>query len=239
MSPVPSVSIDNSSLALDRIRDLIAALPADSDRRLPTERALVATLGISRRAVRRALEVLAAEEVIWRRQGSGTFAGPRPSIAVDHMVAASDGADFFEVMEVRLRIEPQLAQLAALRARPEAIARMHQIIDRLYQAHDADAYELWDSTLHREIAVAAENRLFLTIFDAMDRIRCDDAWRAVRDRARNTASLVASRQQHEAIVVAIAARDPVQAGAAMLEHIQALNDHVLRLTTMGAISHAS
>lgn len=232
-------TIDNSSLALDRIRDLIAALPADGDRRLPTERALVATLGISRRAVRRALEVLEAEEVIWRRQGSGTFAGPRPSVAVDRIVAASAGVDFFEVMEVRLRIEPQLAQMAALRARPEAIARMRQIIDRLYQAHDADEYELWDSTLHREIAVSADNRFFLSVFDAMDRIRSDDAWRAIRDRTRNTASLVASRQQHEAIVEGIAAHDPVRAGAAMLAHIQAINDHVLRLTTMEAISHAS
>ena len=236
---MPADAVDNSSLALDRLRALVSALPADGDRRLPTERALVETLGISRRAVRRALEVLEAEEVVWRRQGSGTFAGLRPSMAVDQIVRASTGIDFFEVMEVRLRIEPQLAQMAALRASPEAIARMREIIQRLYQAHDADAYELWDSALHREIARSTENRFFLSIFDAMDRIRSDDAWRAIRDRTRNTSSLVASRKQHEDIVEAIAARDPVQAGEAMLAHIRALNDLVLRLTTMGALSHAS
>jgi DNA-binding FadR family transcriptional regulator len=236
---IPADIIDNSSLALDRIRAVIAGLPADGDRRLPTERALVETLGISRRAVRRALEVLEAEDVVWRRQGSGTYAGPRPNSAPDRLVDATSGFDFFEVMEVRLRIEPQLAQMAALRATPEAIAGMREIIQRLYQAHDADAYELWDSALHHQIARSAANRFFLTIFEAMDRIRSDDTWRAIRDRSRNTSSLVASHQQHEAIVEAIAAHDPVQAGEAMLAHIRALNDNVLRLTTMGALRDAS
>lgn len=239
MIPVPADAIDNSMLALDRIRALMADLPDDGVRRLPTERALADTLGISRRAVRRALEVLEAENMVWRRQGSGTFAGPRPNAAVDQLVAASTGTDFFEVMEVRLRIEPQLAQLAAMRASPEPITRMRTIIQRLYQANDADAYELWDSALHREIARSAGNPFFLTIFDAIDRIRSDMAWRAIRERSRDTSSLVASRKQHEDIVEAIAARDPVRAGDAMLAHIQTLNDLVLRLTTMRAFSHAS
>jgi len=218
---------------------LVAGLPVDGNRRLPTERALVETLGISRRAVRRALEVLEAEDVVWRRQGSGTYAGPCPNSAADQLVDATSGFDFFEVMEVRLRIEPQLAPMAALRATPEAIAAIREIIQRLYQAHDADAYELWDSALHHQIARSAANRFFLTIFEAMDRIRSDDTWRAIRDRSRNTSSLVASHQQHEAIVEATAAHNPVQAGEAMLAHIRALNDHVLRLTTMGALSDAS
>lgn len=236
--PMPASPIDNSSFALDRIRELVAAMSGDADRRLPTERALVETLGISRRAVRRALEVLEAEEIIWRRQGSGTYIGPRPSVAVDQMVAASNDVNVLEVMEVRLRLEPQLAELAALRATPEAIARMRQIIQRLYQAHDADAYELWDSTLHREIARSADNRFFLTIFDAMDRIRSDDAWRSIRDRVRNTSSLVASRQQHEDIVEAIAARDAVRAGETMLAHIRAINDLAHQMTTTEGLSDA-
>lgn len=214
-------------------------MPANGDRRLPTERALVDSLGISRRAVRRALEVLEAEGLVWRRQGSGTFAGPRPNDAAERLAEASAGTDFFEVMEVRLRIEPQLAQLAALRASPDAIARMQDITNRLSQAHDADAYELWDSALHREIARSADNRFFLTIFDAMDRIRHDDAWRAIRDRARNASSLVAACKQHEDIVAAIAAHDPVRAGEAMLAHIRALNDNVLRMTSLGGLSHVS
>lgn len=228
-------SVDISSLALERLRAMLRDLPATGDVRLPTERALAESLSISRRAVRRALEVLEAEGRIWRRQGAGTFAGPRPEELSDGPAAA----DFAEVMEVRLRIEPQLAQLAALRARPEAIARMRDIVARLEAAKDADARELWDSALHREVARAADNRFFLTVFDAMDRARHDEAWRAIRDRARSTANMALYQRQHRALIDAIEAHDPVRAGAAMLDHIRALNDNLLRLTTMEGLSHVS
>ncbi len=72
---------------------------------------------MSRRAIRRALEVLEAEGRIWRRQGSGTYAGQRPDEAGTSMSARLIAeTNLFEIMEVRLRIEPQLAQLAAIRA---------------------------------------------------------------------------------------------------------------------------
>ena len=225
--------IDNSNLALDRLRAMLPEAAGREDGRLPTERALAESLGISRRAVRRALEVLEAEGLVWRRQGSGTYVGAPP---VESPAAAN--ADFAEVMEARLRIEPQLAQLAALRADAGAVARMRDILAHLESAEDADARELWDSALHREIARAAGNRFFLTVFDAMDQARLDDNWRRIRERARSTANLSVYRAQHRAIVDAIAAHDPVAAGEAMLAHIRALNDNLLRQTSMEALSDA-
>lgn len=226
-------AIDNSNLALDRLRAMLPQAAGREDGRLPTERALAETLGISRRAVRRALEVLEAEGLVWRRQGAGTFVGAPP---VDS--PAANAADFAEVMEARLRIEPQLAQLAALRADAGAVARLRDILSRLEAAEDADGRELWDSALHREIARTAGNRFFLTVFDAMDQARLDDNWRRIRERARSTANLSLYQHQHRAIVDAIAAHDPVAAGEAMLAHIRALNDNLLRQTSMEALSHA-
>jgi DNA-binding FadR family transcriptional regulator len=226
---------DNSSLALERLRALLVSVPGTGDAKLPTERALAESLGISRRSVRRALEVLEAEGLVWRRQGAGTFAGPRPEgLGSD----AAPVADFTEVMEVRLRVEPQLAQLAAVRARPAAVARMHDIIARLDASADADERELWDSALHREIARAADNRFFLMIFDAIDQSRHDSAWRSIRERARSRANLATYQGQHRAIVDAIAAHDPVRAGEAMRAHIMALNDNMLRMTSLEALSDA-
>lgn len=225
-------SIDNSNLALDRLRALLPQAAGRDDGRLPTERALAESLGISRRAVRRALEVLETEGLVWRRQGAGTFVGPRPAEP-----EAAPVADFSEVMEARLRIEPQLAQLAALRADAAAIGRMRDALARLDAAADTDARELWDSALHREIARAAGNRFFLAIFDAVDQARLDATWRLIRERARSTANLATYQHQHTAIVQAIAAHDPVAAGEAMLAHIRALNDNLLRQTSLEALGH--
>ena len=235
MPPTADPLQDNSSLALDRLRALLRDLPATGDRKLPTERALAESLGISRRSVRRALEVLEAEGLVWRRQGAGTFAGPRPEPLAE---GAASLADFAEVMEVRLRIEPQIAQLAALRAGPAGIARMGEALARLDATADADARELWDSAFHREIARASGNRFFLTIFDAIDQSRHDETWRALRERARSSRALAQSSRQHHEILAAIAAHDPVRAGHAMRDHILALNENLVRLTTLEALDDA-
>ena len=233
---MPDRDRDNSSLALERLRQMLRDIPATGDSRLPTERQLAESLGISRRSVRRALEVLEAEGLVWRRQGAGTFAGPRPDTLTEHEGLE---ANFSEVMEVRLRLEPQLAQLAALRASPGAIARMRDLIVRLEDSDDADGRELWDSALHREIARAAGNRFFLMIFDSMDRARHDEAWRALRERARNRANLAQTMRQHRDIVDAIAAHDPIRAGAAMRTHLMSVHDGILRLTSLEALEDAS
>lgn len=227
---------DNSSLALERLRAMLRDIPATGDTRLPTERQLAGTLGISRRSVRRALEVLEAEGLVWRRQGAGTFAGPRPDTLTD--ITAPE-ANFSEVMEVRLRLEPQLAQLAALRASAADIARMEDVLERLEASRDTDARELWDSAFHREIARAAGNRFFLMIFDSMDRARHDDTWRTLRERARSRANLAKTTRQHRELLAAIAAHDPVGAGQAMRAHLMTLHDSILRLTSLEELEDAS
>ena len=223
------VSADNSLLALEALRRLLAEVPAGTAHRLPTERALAEELGISRRSVRRALEVLAEEGLVWRRQGAGTYAGPRPGTESGPPALPVDP---LEVMEVRLRMEPQIAQLAALRAGPEAIGRVASLVARLDATEDADERELWDSALHREIARATGNRMFLALFDALDGARRDPRWQALRERARGGVPFALYQEQHRAIRDAIAAHDPVAAGDAMRAHLLSLNEALLRQTSL-------
>ena len=114
----------NSNYALEKLRALLQSDSLDADGKLPTERMLSEILGVSRRSIRRALEVLEAEGRIWRRQGSGTFAGKRPDGWSNHVDSIIADTDLMEIMEVRLRVEPQLAQLAAIRAKAADIERM-------------------------------------------------------------------------------------------------------------------
>ncbi|WP_151987412.1 FCD domain-containing protein [Rhizobium sp. EC-SD404] len=229
-------STDNSSLALDRLRTLIRALPQGADAKLPTERQLADQFETGRRSVRRALEVLEAEGRIWRKQGSGTFVGPRPENQRNPFGDIAAETDFMEVMEVRLRIEPQLAQLAALRAKPDAISRMREILVRLDESADSDSRELWDSALHRQIARSAGNTLFLAMFDLVDRVRQDEAWQSIRGRARSAAYLAVYAEQHRTIVDAIGRRDPVKAGEEMRRHLMTLHDNLIRQTSMESLS---
>ncbi|MDO1583868.1 FadR/GntR family transcriptional regulator [Rhizobium oryzicola] len=223
---------DNANYALEKLRELLRSGGFDAEGKLPTERGLSERLGVGRRAIRRALEVLEAEGEIWRRQGAGTFIGSRPgewSGSVDAIVA---GTDFMEIMEVRLRIEPQLAQLAALRAKPAELARMRDLARKIMESDDADARELWDGALHRQIAQSARNQLFLAIFDMINHVRQDEAWQNIRERARSSGTVGIAYAQHDGIIEAIAARDPAKAGEAMRQHLLMLQERLVRATSM-------
>jgi len=225
----------NSTYALEQVRLLLEPGKLGPDGKLPTERALCAALGVSRRAVRRALEVLEAEGRIWRRQGAGTFVGSAPAAhqrAFENLAAESN---FIEVMEVRLCIEPQLAQLAALRAGPADAAWLREIVAKIDASEDADGRELWDSALHRGIAECAGNKLYIAVFELVDRIRQNPAWINIRERARSKAHLSTYSAQHRAIIDAIAARDPVSAGEAMRRHLLLLQENLVRQTAMAGI----
>ncbi|MGO7522634.1 GntR family transcriptional regulator, partial [Rhizobium brockwellii] len=79
---------------------------------------------------------------IRRRQGSVTYSGPRPDGWSDHVGSIVAATDLMEVMEVRLRIEPQLAQLAALRAKAADIERKYDLVKKLYESTYADGIVL-------------------------------------------------------------------------------------------------
>ncbi len=217
---------ENSSRALAVLRERLVALH-DGDGRLPPERELAADLGISRRALRRAFEVLEAEGLIWRQQGKGTFVGNRPSVADDLARDLAGRTNPVEVFEVRLHVEPTLARFAALRATQHEVRRMRLLNDRVRSASDDDSRELWDEALHRQIAQSARNALFLGVHDVVDQVRRDEAWRSLRVRARDDAARATYVAQHDAIIDAIAARDPAAAAEAMRTHIRTLTHNIL------------
>ena len=223
----------NSNYALEKLRALLQSDSLDADGKLPTERTLSEILGVSRRSIRRALEVLEAEGRIWRRQGSGTFAGKRPDSWSNHVDSIVADTDLMEIMEVRLRVEPQLAQLAAMRSKAADVERMYDLVKKIYESTDADGRELWDGALHRQIAQCAGNTFFLTIFDVINRVRQDEAWQTIRERARAASKTrTVTYGQHTAIVDAIAARDPARAGEAMRQHLLTLQESLVRMTSL-------
>ncbi len=221
----------STAAAADRLRALVAELGGAPHLPLPPERDLSIRLGVGRRAVRQALAELAAEGRVWRRQGKGTFPGPAPAVVAPTVPRMAARTTFAEVMEVRLSLEPELAGLAAARATPEQSALIRRLAERTAaQTVDtpAAALEDWDGALHRAIAEAAGNRLFLDLFVMVDRIRHDPAWRDARASVRTPARLAASGAEHVAVAEAIARRDGAAAAAIMRRHVGTLGQALAR-----------
>src|SRR5690606_13071680 len=124
----------NSSIALEKLRARVETQSVSADPKLPPERELAASMGLGRRAIRRAMEVLEAEGLIWRHQGKGTFVGRRPTVPPYLIGEISERTNPLEVMEARLQIEPPLARIAALRASAEDISSLEKLANKVATA---------------------------------------------------------------------------------------------------------
>ena len=220
---------DNATAVRARLQVLIENGLTATNGQLPTEREICETMGVNRRAVRRALETLEAEGLIWRKQGKGTFAGLEPD--PNQVLAAGivGETDFMEVMAARLCIEPGLAGMAALKATPADVDRMRNLARRTVDSVDADSTELWDGALHRMIARTAGNAPLLTAFSMLDEIRSNAAWRGLRSKARSLETLKVSDHEHHVLIDAIEAGRVAEAEAAMRAHLTTLSDNLRRI----------
>ena len=220
---------DNASLARGRLLTMIEKGLSGAEGRLPTERDLAEALGVGRRAVRRALEALEAEGLIWRKQGKGTFAGQPPDPSQVLAANILGETNFNEVMAARLCIEPALAALSATHALPADIERMRNLAKRTLEATDPDSIELWDGALHRLIARTAGNKPLFTAFSMIDEIRSNESWRDLRAQARSLETLKVSDTEHHAIIARIEAGDAAGARAAMQSHLATLSRNLKRI----------
>jgi DNA-binding FadR family transcriptional regulator len=235
--------MDRSDQALSKVREFIERQDIAVDGRIPPERTLASELGVGRRSVRRALDVLEQEGRIHRHQGRGTFIETRASGAVTlpaHADAAGgmrpnlgaalanvlDYTNPLEVIEVRLATEPVMARLAALRASQSEIKRLQTLAAKTRAAGDAETYERADSLFHRTIAEAARNTLFLAFFDTMRASQRDLGWRRLGENAHCFKRQSVYASFHESIAAAIANRNGQEAYLQMQRHLGDVQQYI-------------
>jgi DNA-binding FadR family transcriptional regulator len=217
-----------SGTALARLRTYLAQIEMPLDSRLPPERELAETLGVTRAALRKALGVLESENQIWRHVGKGTFIGSRPIETMADVAAITRRTNPAEVMRTRLVLEPEVARLAALNATSAHIAEMHLCMQRTRAAQTWRQYEAWDNRLHRVIAESTQNSLLLALLDTLNAVRRAVVWGRLRVDKVKPAPNHHSFEDHEAIVAAIEDRDLSRAAAAMRTHLENVERNLLR-----------
>ncbi|GGK41792.1 FadR/GntR family transcriptional regulator [Salinarimonas ramus] len=204
---------------LARLREALGDPGFVEDGRVRPEREIAEALGVGRRAVRRALDALETEGLIWRRQGQGTFVSAPPAPKTRRFAGLAALTSPAEIMEVRLEIEPILARHAALRAAPVDVEGLRRLAERSRDAQSDAEYERYDGAFHRRIAEAMRNGLFLAVFEAIEAVREEPVWRRLREGTRPPERRLRLAGEHLAIVEAIAARSPDAAERAMREHL--------------------
>jgi DNA-binding FadR family transcriptional regulator len=219
--------MERHQTALSQLRRMIGDGAVGEDGRLPPERSLAGELGVGRRSLRRALEVLEEEGQIWRRQGQGTFVSLAKAPSDIHLGRISEHTNPMEIMEVRLAIEPPLARLAAVRASRCDLERLVRLAEETRAAPNAEDYEKANAAFHRRIAEAARNALYLTLLDAVNDILRDLACERLGESAHCFKRQAVYAGFHAEIVEAISARDGERAEKIMYAHLRDVQQNIL------------
>ncbi|GLI01563.1 FadR family transcriptional regulator [Micromonospora sp. CPCC 205371] len=215
--------------AIEKIKGMIVAGDLRPGDRLPREADLAERLGLSRNSLREAVKALSLIRVLDVRQGDGTYVTSlAPGLLLD---ALSFVVDFhrddtvLEFFEVRRILEPAASALAARRMTDADIASLRAIHAALGDAPTIDELVANDLEFHRRIAAGAGNGVLCSLIDSLSgpttRARI---WRGLTQEG----AVDKTREQHGAIIEAIAAREPELARSWATVHVAGVEDWLRR-----------
>lgn len=220
--------------AADQLAQMILdhTLPAGS--RLPPERQMAESLGVSRTVVREAIRLLEARRLIEAKPGSGAIIRGFSSDPVSESISMllgdiHAGVSFEDVQAVRSVLEIATVRLAAENATDDDLACISDALDRMVAAHTVETHLQADRDFHLAIAMATHNKVFVLLIEALIDIMME-TWYAYWEPQQALGSShplaenpeqIESNRLHAQILEAIRAGDSPsvqRAMADMLEH---------------------
>ncbi|WP_238015492.1 FadR/GntR family transcriptional regulator [Dactylosporangium sp. AC04546] len=215
--------------AIDKIKGMITSGELGPGDRLPKEADLAERLGLSRNSLREAVKALSMIRVLDVRQGDGTYVTSlEPDLLLD---ALSFVVDFhrddtvLQFLEVRRILEPSATALATERMSDGDIAKLQGVLDDLGADPTIEALVANDLEFHRQIAAGSGNAVLCSLVEGLSgpttRARI---WRGLTQEG----AAARTREQHQAIVDAIASRQPELARAWATIHVAGVEEWLRR-----------
>lgn len=204
--------------------------------KLPTERELGESFGVSRGVVREAIKMLDAMGLVESRQGSGIYvrSDPRPSVSRAFTLSVSpEEKSLARLFEFRQSLESVAARYAAERrtdAEAEEIIEAAIASASAADAGDKTKFGLADNRFHAAIHAATDNPYLSVALGAIREMQGD----VVRLFSELTGSMTVASEHHLRVADAIKRQDTDTAAVAMDEHIAYTSETVgtvLRETT--------
>jgi len=233
-------------LIADQIAKKISAGEFAPGERLPAERELAEQLNVARSTLREALIALEIGGYIEVRVGSGVFVlepkengiaaanGAEPGIGtaietdleadIDRRLGAALEASPFELLETRTLFEPECAALAAQYGTPEQIAAIEEAHRGMNPDQSPEAGDFaHDRAFHEAIAAACGNAALASVVaHVWDLCEASPVYKRLDKHFVGASAWRAAVGEHDRIVTAIVARDPIRARHAMSFHLLAI-----------------
>jgi GntR family transcriptional repressor for pyruvate dehydrogenase complex len=230
MTPTPNKTVRLYRRVADDLADSIRKGAYATGEKLPAERELAETFGVSRPTVREAMIALEIFGLVEIRHGSGIYViqagGARPAGETEADDAEAD-VSAFELIEARIIIEGETAAVAAAVVSDEDLAALDGFIARMKAGDDVEA-EVADQSFHQYLAGITHNGALIDTIENLWALRMRSHLTKrimTRSQGGDRASRVA---EHKAIVDALRSRDPAVARAAMRQHLEQVREYLLQ-----------
>lgn len=209
-----------TDVVVARIKAAIERGELKSGDRLPPERELALSLGVSRPSIRSGLKTLEGMGVLQIRQGAGTFiTGGPPALDAEPLtfLAALHGFSRQQMFEARIALEVSVVAFAAERATPDQLIAISDETTAMFASlDDPDASLVHDIRFHRAIAAAANNPVLASLVEMVSSI----FYKARQQTIRFATDIRVAADEHRAIYQAIRAHDVERARKAMTDHLR-------------------
>ncbi|KTR09560.1 GntR family transcriptional regulator [Curtobacterium luteum] len=189
--------------------------------RLPPEKELSESLGLSRNSLREAVKALELIRVLDVRRGDGTYVTSlEPTVlleAVSFVVDMHHDRSLVDLLEVRRILEPASAVLATARASEQQIDELATLMVAVDDSTGVEDLVAHDLQFHSTIAAIGGNQYLSGLLDALSsktvRVR---VWRGLTQNG----SVQRTLDEHAAIVDAIRRRDPQLVQSLVVAHVE-------------------
>ncbi|MBB5685918.1 FadR/GntR family transcriptional regulator [Sphingobium boeckii] len=206
------------------IEDIQAGKYAVGDR-LPAERDLAATHGVSRPAIREAILALEVSGLVEVRIGSGAYVVRVPG---DDAAEPQFAISAFEAIEARLLIDSEAAALAALQITDGEIAELDHLVSVMAAGNQrGGSAEEAESAFSLVIARATRNAAIEMMHAELWKLRSSSPDCALIMKKARSANIRPVIEEYSAIVTALRERNPAKAREATRVHLTAVIDHLL------------
>ncbi len=206
--------------AILKIKEMITSGRLSPGSRLPPEKELSESLGLSRSSLREAVKALEVIRVLDVRRGDGTYVTslePRLLLeALSFVIDLHDDRSVLEIFGVRRILEPAAARLAATRITDEKLDELDRLMDQTSADDGIEALMQHDLTFHQTIVESCGNDYLAQLIESISsRTVRARIWRGLTQQGSADRTIA----EHRAILGALRDHDGELAGAHALTHV--------------------
>lgn len=237
--PLPEPVSSGRRRYIDVAEQIVAAMASgqlEPGHRLPSDRQLAETMGVSRPTVREGLLALEFVGLVDMRVGEGAYVAKKaghPGVGEQLSLPDDFSIPPEQLIEARIVLEPAVARLCAARLPVDDLHRLEQLVDRTERVAD-DAAQLDEFVrlglgFHRELAVACDNQFLSSFCCSLVSVTEHPLWALVNRHAMDDrGARLGQVEEHRSILEAIGRGDPAAASEASVAHLETLRQAIFK-----------